>query len=178
MFRNYLKIAWRNLHKNKVFSFINILGLALGIACSLLIMLWVRDEKSIDAFHANRNYLYSIYERQYYDGKVTTFHQGPGLLYGEMKKVLPEIKYAAPYAWNELSTFQAGDKIIKEEGNSSSADFFQMFSYPLIEGKAGIALSNPDDIAISRKMANDFFGSPAKAIGKTIRYENRKDLKV
>lgn len=178
MFKNYLKIAWRNLRKNKVFSFINILGLALGIACSLLIMLWVQDEKSINAFHANKKYLYSIYETQYYDGKFTTFHQSPGLLYQEMKKELPEVKRAAPYAWNELSTFQVGDKIIKEEGNHTSSDFFQMFSFPLLHGNANNVLANPESIAISRKMANDLFGSPEQAIGKTIRYENRKDLQV
>ena len=72
MFRNYLKIAWRNLQKNKLFSSINILGLALGIACSLLIILWVQDEKRIDAFHTNSKYLYSIYERQYYSGTLFT----------------------------------------------------------------------------------------------------------
>ncbi|HYC27255.1 MAG TPA: ABC transporter permease, partial [Chitinophagaceae bacterium] len=178
MLKNHLKIAWRNLQKNKVFSFINILGLALGIGCSLLIMLWVQDERSIDAFHKNRDYLYSIYERQYYDGQISTAHQSPGLLYAEMKKALPEVKYAAPYAWNGLSTFQVGDKIIKEDGNFSNTDFFKMFSFPLLEGNVNSLLSNPDDIAISRKMAADLFGSPAQAIGKTIRYENRKDLKV
>lgn len=178
MLKNYLKIAWRNLRKNKVFSFINILGLALGIGCSLLTMLWVQDEKSIDAFHANKNYLYSIYEKQYYDGKIMTAHQSPGVLYQEMKKMLPEVKYAAPGAWNELSTFKVGDKILKEEGNWSDADFFKMFSYPLLQGNANTALSTPESIAISRKMANDLFGSPEQAIGKTIRYEDRKDVQV
>ena len=148
------------MQKNKLFSSINILGLALGIACSLLIILWVQDEKRIDAFHTNSKYLYSIYERQYYDGKISTNHQSPGLLYVEMKKVLPEVKYAAPYAWNDLSTFQAGDKIMKQEGNYSSTDFFTMFSYPLLEGNAATALSNPENIAISRKMAVDFFWKP------------------
>jgi putative ABC transport system permease protein len=178
MFRNYFKIAWRNLQKSKVFSSINILGLALGIACSLLIMLWVQDEKSMDAFHKNRKHLYSIYERQYYDGRITAGHQSPGLLFIEMKKVLPEVKYASPYGWNSLSTFQVGDKIIKEEGNFTTDDFFKMFSYPLIQGNVNTALSNRDNIAISRKMAVDFFGSPAQAMGKTLRYENQKDLKV
>ena len=68
------------MQKNKLFSSINILGLALGIACSLLIILWVQDEKRIDAFHTNSKYLYSIYERQYYDGKISTNHQSPSPL--------------------------------------------------------------------------------------------------
>jgi len=178
MLKNYFFIAIRNLKRNKVFSFINILGLALGMGCSLLIMLWVQDEKDIDAFHTNKQQLFSVYERQYYDGKIEAFHSTPGLLYTEMKKVFPEVKYASPYAWNDLNTFQVGDKILKENGNYANEDFFKMFSFPLIEGNAATALTTPESISISRKMANDFFGSPAKAIGKTIRYQDKKDLKV
>jgi putative ABC transport system permease protein len=178
MIKNYLKIAWRNLVKNKVFSFINILGLALGMACSLLILLWVNDEKSMDKFHKNRSQLYSVYERQYYDNKIDAFHSTPGVLADEMKKVLPEVQYASGMAWNDRATFQVGDKIMKEKGNHAGADFFKMFSYQLLAGNANDALSSPVSIAISRKMANDFFGDPQSAIGKTIRYANQKDLAV
>ncbi len=178
MFRNYLKTAFRNLWKNKAFSFINIMGLALGLACSLLIMLWVNDEYNVDAFHKNGSRLYSVYERQYRDGQVDAFHGTPGVLADELKRVMPEVQYATNYAWNELSTFEANNKIIKENGNHAGQDFFKMFSYPLVEGNAINALQSPLDIAISEKMAEEFFGSPAEAIGKTIRYQNTKDLKV
>jgi len=70
MIKNYLKIAWRNLLRNKAFSIINISGLALGIACSLLIILWVQDERSVDSFHVRNSRLYNVYERQYNDGKI------------------------------------------------------------------------------------------------------------
>ena len=178
MFKNYLKIAFRNISKNKTFSFINIMGLALGLTCSLLIMLWVKDEYSVDAFHKNGSQLYSVIERQYRDGQIDAFYGGPGILADEMKTVLPEVQYATNYAWNELSTFEANNKIIKENGNHAGADFFKMFTYPLIQGDAATALQTPLDIAISKKMAQDFFGSPEKAIGKTIRYQNKKDLKI
>jgi len=178
MIKNYLLIALRNLRKNKVFSFINILGLALGMACSLLILLWVRDEQSINKFHINRNQLYTIYERQYYDNKIDAIYSTPGLMSDEMKRVLPDIQYATGFAWNNTNTFQVGDKIQKEEGNHAGADFFKMFTYPLLEGTAATALNSPVNIAISRKMANDFFGSPKDAIGKTIRYENSKEFTV
>ena len=95
-----------------------------------------------------------------------------------MKSVLPEVQYATNYAWNELSTFEANNKIIKENGNHAGQDFFKMFTYPLLKGNAATALQTPSDIAISKKMAEEFFGSPAKAIGKTIRYQNNKDLKI
>ncbi len=178
MLKNYFKIAFRNLWKSKAFSFINIMGLALGLACSLLIMLWVIDEYKVNAFHKNGKQLYSIIERQYRDGQVDAFFGGPGVLADEMKRVLPEVQYATNYAWNELSTFEANNKIIKEDGNHAGQDFFKMFTYPLLEGSAETALLSPLDIAISKKMAEDFFGSPAEAIGKTIRFQNNKDLKV
>ena len=112
MFNNYLKTALRNLWKNKAFSFINVMGLALGLACSLLIMLWVNDEYKVDAFHKNGQRLYSVYEMQFRDGRVDAFHGGPGVMAEEMKKVLPEVQYSTNYAWNELSTFEANNKII------------------------------------------------------------------
>ncbi len=178
MFKNYLKTAIRNLWRNKAFSLINIMGLALSLACSLLIMLWVKDEYSVDAFHKNGARLYSVYERQNHDGQWSAFHGTPAVMAEEMKRVLPEVQYATNYSWNQLSTFEANNKIIKKTGNYAGADFFKMFSYELLEGSAITALQTPSDIAISKKMAEDFFGSPAEAIGKTIRYQNKTDFKI
>src|SRR5215831_14322862 len=178
MLKNYLLVAIRNLRRNKVFSIINILGLALGMACSLFILLWVQDEKRVDAFHKKGNRLYLVYERQFYDGKIESGDYTPGLLPDEMKKVLPEIEYSSGLAWDESNTFQAGEKIMKENGNHASADFFKMFSFPLLQGNAETALNTPISLAISRKMAVDFFGSPEAAIGKTLRLNNERDFKV
>ncbi len=69
MIKNYLKVAWRNLVRNKAFSAINILGLSLGLTCSMLIMLWIQDERSVDAFHKNGKQLYQVYERWIANGK-------------------------------------------------------------------------------------------------------------
>ena len=95
MIKNYFLIAWRNLVRNKVFSAINILGLALGMTCSLLILLWVQDERGVDGFHANGKNLYQVYERDYLDGKVDAGFSTQGLLAGELKKVIPEVQYAS-----------------------------------------------------------------------------------
>ena len=178
MIRNYIKIAFRNLWKQKGFSAINILGLSLGMACSLLILLWVRDEKSVDAFHRNGKNLYYIYERNHLGGKIETWYWTQGPLAEELKKEIPEIKAATPFSWPVMSTFSVGDKILKQNGYSAASDFFSMFSYLLLEGRATDALNSPNSISISRKMAADFFGSPSAAIGKTIRYENKKDFTV
>ncbi len=123
MFKNYLKTAVRNLWKNKTFSLINIMGLALGLACSLLIMLWVNEEYKVDAFHKNGSQLFSVFERQYHEGGVNAFHGGPGIMADEMKRVLPEVQYATNHGWNELCTFEANNKIIKENRKSCRAGF-------------------------------------------------------
>lgn len=175
---NYLKIAWRNLVKNKTFSLINILGLALGMACSLLIMLWVYDELNIDAFHVNKERIYSIYERQYHDGQINTHFSTPGLLADEIKRVIPEVQYATGADGSNRNAFQVGDKINRMQGAWAGADFFQMFSYPILQGTAETALKTINDIAISRNMAEQFYGSPEKAIGQSIRLDNKVDFKV
>lgn len=178
MFRNYFKTAWRNLVKNRAFSIINILGLTLGLTCSLLIMLWVHDERSVDTFHKLDDRLYTLFERQYHDGVIDTYYNTPGLLCQELKVGLPEVEFASHMAWNGTATFEVDGKILKKEGNYGGEDFFKMFSYPLLAGDVNNALNAPVNIAISRKMAEDFFGSPDQALGKSIRYQNTKDLKV
>ena len=172
--RNYFKATWRNLFRNKAFSLINIMGLALGLTCSLLIMLWVNDEYEVDEFHKNKSQLYSVFERRFNNGKINAGYATKGLMADEMKRVFPEVQYASGNAWSHVSTFEANDKIIKEEGNFAGQDFFKMFSYSLLQGNAITALQTPVDIAISQKMAEDFFGSAAEAIGKTIRYQNKR----
>lgn len=178
MIKNYFKTAWRNLVRNKAFSAINISGLALGMTCSLLILLWVQDERNVDGFHANSKQLYQVYERQYANGTVDASYITQGLLAEELKKQVPEVQYASSLDWNMPYTLEAGNKINKLEGNYAGADFFSMFSYRLLQGTPQTALNSPEAIAISRNAATYFFGSPGKAIGQTIRYENRTDLQV
>lgn len=182
MIKNYFKTAVRNLWRNKAFAIINISGLALGLTCSLLIILWIQDERSVDGFHKNGKLLYQVYERNYYDGKVDAGYPTQGLLAEELKKVIPEIQYASGYEYasapGTLSTFEANNKVNKMAGLYAGADFFSMFSYPLLQGTAQTSLNSPGAIAISRKMAENFFGSSEKAIGQSIRYENKDELKI
>ncbi len=182
MLKNYLKIALRNLLRHKAFSAINIVGLALGMACSLLIILWVQDEKAVDGFHVNGKQLFQVYEREHNDGKIGAGYATQGLLAEELKRVIPEVQYASSLDYaaapGTLNTFEAGTKVIKENGNFAGADFFSMFSYPLLQGNPETALSAPAGIAISRKMAEEFFGSAEQAMNKTIRFDNNENLQV
>jgi len=176
MIRNYLKVAWRNLQKNKAHTFINISGLSVGLACSLLILLWVQNEKSIDGFHSDR--LYRVYETVHNSGQVSGTYDGPGPLATELPRIYPEVQYAVSMGFGEFSTFQVGDKVLKEAGNSAGPDYFKMYNYKLLQGTPQTALNTPSSLAISRKMAEDFYGSPANAIGKAIRYQNNQNFTV
>ncbi len=196
MIRNYLKIAWRNITRNKIYATINVLGLALGISCCLFILLWVQDEKSVDNFHRKGENLFSIYKTVTANGKVEGDYFTPLRLYKDgdaynvafvledLKQAIPEVKYQAFYTtgyelpWGHPETFQVGDKKLKLEGARAGEDFFKMFSYSLLEGSPERALKDINGIAISRKMANIFFGSPHKAMGKTMRYENKLSFVV
>jgi putative ABC transport system permease protein len=175
MLKSYFKIGWRAIKNNKAFSLINILGLALGLTCSLLISLWIQDERSMDNFHANGTRLYTVYERVSVDGKINANYNTPGPLGAELKRVIPEIEYASASAIPDKLSFEAGDKIIKMEGGFADSDYFKMFSYPLLEGSVQTALNSPVSLAISEKMAKQFFGSAADAFGKTIRLDNKKE---
>ncbi|MFT4152959.1 ABC transporter permease [Parafilimonas sp.] len=191
MFSNYVKTAWRNIIRGKGFSIINIMGLALGLACSLTIMLWVNDEKNVDAFHTNGRYLYQVYERNYFDGRVDAGYSTQGLLAEELKRTVPAIQYASglesaapPGSGNtfevpaRLSHSGEGEKIAKMNGMFAGEDFFKMFSYPLLKGNTITALKEPNTIAISKHMAEFFFGNASNAINKIIRFDNKEDLEV
>jgi putative ABC transport system permease protein len=179
MFKNYFKTAWRNLISNKTHSLINIAGLSVGLACSLLIFLWVQNELSVDAFHKNDARLYKVYEREYYKDHVDGDYDMFAPLAQELKNKIPEIQDAVMLQENNNEVdLQAGDKILKVDGTAASSGLFTMFSYPLLQGSAVKALSSPDNIAISKKTADAFFGSPQNAMGKTMRFNNKQNFIV
>jgi ABC-type antimicrobial peptide transport system permease subunit len=178
MLRNYLLVAIRNLTRNKAFSAINILGLALGLTCSLFIGLWVLDERNVDQFNVHGDRLYSVYERQFTGGVIKIQPNTPGVLAEGIKRELPQVEYASSVSHNEVNTFQTGEKILKEEGCYADIDFFTMFTYPLLEGDKATVLTQPANMAISRKMAVDLFGSPRAAIGQPLLFNNNVEMKV
>ena len=148
------------------------------MACSLLILLWVKSEYQVDSFNKNSSRLYSVYERQYYNDKVDVFHSTPGLMADEMKRVFPEIEYASGFGWINQNSFTLGDKVIGEEGGWAGEDYFKMFNYSLLQGNTQTALNSPSAIAVSKKMAENFFGSAENAINKTIRFNDKRDFKI
>jgi len=178
MIKNYLKIAWRNLVKNKAHTFSSVGGLSVGLACSLLILLWVQDERSVDGFHANGPQLYQVYERSIHQGVTDAAYYTQGLLADELKRKVPEVQYASGLEQNHPRTFEVDNKVLKMDGTYAGEDFLKMFSYRLLKGTPGSALTATNALAISRKMAEAFFGSVDNAIGKAIQYENKDNLVV
>jgi len=172
MFRNYLKTAWRHLLRHRAFSFINIAGLALGMAVCILIFLWVWDELSFDRFHENAGRISRINllaRGQMWP--VTAIPLGPAL-----EKDYPEIESAARYSRTAgLLAYQ--DEKFEENGAYADPSFLAMFSFPLLKGDPATALSSPDAILITRELAEKVFGEE-DPIGKHILLDGSADLQV
>ncbi len=179
MLRNYLKIAWRNLVRNKAFSAINITGLSLGMSCSLLIYLWVQDERAYDSFHKNRGRLYRIIVNSVEkDGSITnSFENSPGVLSGALKREIPEISHAVTITWDNSNRLRVGSKAAKEKGRIVGNDFFEMFSFPLIKGTPQTVFSAPNSLVISQRLSHAYFGS-ANPVGRLIRFNDKEDYVV
>jgi predicted permease len=177
MIKNYLKTTWRNLLNNKAFSFINITGLALGMICSLLITLWLKDELMMDRFHANDKRLYRVMENQSYSGSISTFASTPGILAENITKDIPEIKMASQFLWEEEPLFTVGDTYDKEKGRYAQKDFLKMFSFKLAKGDPATALAQTDAVVLSKKLAAKYF-KKEDPIGKVIRIDNKDNVIV
>ncbi|MCB0656880.1 MAG: ABC transporter permease [Saprospiraceae bacterium] len=173
-----LKIIWRNLFKQRTFTLINLLGLALGLICSLLIYLWVADEYSYDRFHENLDRLYAVTSKEVMEGQVFGSYDTPGLLGEELPKSMPEVEMACNIAWTQYMTVAVGERTMIRKGNYAGSDFFRMFTYPMLAGTPADALASPESMAISEKLAKTFFGSAEAAMGQVIKVDNRWDMQV
>ncbi|MDO3644963.1 ABC transporter permease [Mucilaginibacter sp. L3T2-6] len=171
MLRNYLKITWRNLLKHKAFSFINIIGLAIGMASSALILLWINNELSFDRFHKNEDRLYTVYNRSVFDGKLWCWNTTPKVMGKTLKKEYSQFEQVARVTWNNTFLFTVGEKRLNISGNCTDPDFLTMFSFPLIKGNPKTALNEVHDIVITEKMSKKLFGD-ADPMGKTIKVDS------
>ena len=177
MIKNYFKTAWRNLLQNKTFSLINIFGLALGMTCSLVIMLWLNDEMKKDKFHQNGKRLYRVMENQFYSGNVSTFDATPGILAENIVKDIPDIQMASQMLWEEEPLFTVDNTYDKEKGRYVEKDFLRMFSFKLTKGDPVTALARPDAVVISKKLADKYFKG-LDPVGKMIRIDNTDNVMV
>lgn len=178
MFRNYLKIAWRNLWKNKGFTALNIIGLAIGITCTSLILLWVEDEVNYDSVFPKQDQVYYVPTNNLYEGEWRTFYESaPGPLAKAIKDEVPGVIGSARTVAENL-LFTVNDNGINKSGRFVDPDFLSMFSLSFVEGNRANALKDFDAIVISRKLATQLFGQESNALGKVIRVNNESNYRV
>ena len=175
MFRNYFKTAFRNLVRNKVYSFINITGLSLGLACAMLIVLYVKDETSYDRFHANVKNIYRITVKSLNpDGSAnvggnTGYLQGPRFT-ANVPGIISFVRIQSNYM-----DIKNGDDVKSEKIFDVDSNFFSMFSFPLISGNPKTALQQPNSMVISEDLARQRFGT-TQAINKIIMVKNNNNF--
>ena len=178
MIKNYLKVALRNIRRHKGFSFINIAGLAIGLACCLLITIWVLDELSYDKFHENAANLYRVEEDQHYSGRIFYVYVTPYPLGPALKAEIPEILDATRVVWTRGMLFKYEDHTFFEDsGRAVDPSFLKMFTYPLVKGDKNTALDSPFSVVLSEDLAEKYFGED-DPIGKVITLNNQHEFTV
>ena len=176
MIRNFFKVAFRNLFRNKAFSIINIAGLSIGMASAILILLWIQNEISYDRFHANGDCLYEVFDNDVADGKINTGVTTPEIMAPVLKYDIPEIDKVSRISWGETYLFTFGDKSLQPHGNIVDPDFLSMFSFPVKEGSVH-ALDDPYSVVLTEKLAKSIFGEE-DPIGKVIKIQRAMNCKV
>lgn len=177
MLKNYIVVTFRNLLRNRTYSFINIAGLSIGITCSLLILLWVYDELSFDRIHPKADRLYQVWVNSTFDGKVNSWTSVPLPTYEGLKTDDSNIKNTAVSDWGGERLLTVGDKRITKRGFYVSEEFLTMFEFPLLKGSPNKVLTEPGSIVISEATAKALFGDE-DPINQIIRVDNLDELKV
>ncbi|MES2269057.1 MAG: ABC transporter permease [Bacteroidota bacterium] len=180
MFRNYLKISWRNLTKNKAHTFINVTGLSVGMAVAMLIGLWIWDELSFDKNFDNHKRIVQVWQHQTINGKVSSQTAMPIPL-GKMLRdgytgKDKDFKYTVLSSWTEEHILAYGDKKIIPKGNFMQAEVPELLSLKMLKGtRAGLA--DPSSVLLSEKVAKAIFGSE-DPMNKTLKLDNKDLVKV
>jgi len=177
MFKNYLKMAWRNMLYNKGYSALNITGLAAGMAVALLIGLWVYNEYSYDRFLPGYQQLYQVRRNFVNNGEILNFTSSSLKLADVLRRDIPEIENVAESDWMGSHGLMVGNKKFYISGGQTASDFLEMFQYPLLEGNASLVLKDPYSIVLTESTARTLFGNE-NPINKTVRFDNKNDLKV
>jgi len=177
MFKNYIIIAWRNLFRHKGFAFTNLLGLTIGITCTMLILLWVKDELTYDKFHTNYTNIYQVIAHRDFKNQVFTDYNMAFPLNKAIQDGIPQVKNAVVSSHRGTYVLSYGNKKLKKEGYTVGGNYFDMFSWKFAKGKAATALTDPYSIVITTSTARALFDKD-NPIGKLIKVENGDNFKV
>jgi predicted permease len=174
MLRHHFLLIYRNFVRAKSYFLINLLGLTTGLACTLLIYLWVMDEFTMDKFHEKGERLFQVMEHQQYADEIMTTTSTPGILAENLKVEYPEIEYSATTTWVNDLTLSIKDHNVKAKGWFVGKDFFEMFSLKMIHGNPSQVLDDKLAIVVSSDLAVKLFGTADNAIGKTVEVQHDK----
>jgi putative ABC transport system permease protein len=179
MIKNYFKIAWRNLWKNKAFSIINIAGLAVGMCGAILIFTWIQNEFSFDQFHENKDNLYKVWNRsdKQADGKVYTWDVSSSPIAPYLQQNFPEVKATARVYWPNERLFNFKEKSIVAKGLDVDKQFLTMFSFPMINGSNAHALDDIKGIVLTQTLAKKIFGNE-DPMNKIVKVNNKDSYSV
>lgn len=177
MFKNYVLITFRNLFKNSAYSIINITGLAIGIASSILILLWVFDELGYNRFHPKADRLYQVWINATFDGRIDSWTSVPLPTYEAMKTADANIVTAAITDWGEDHLLTVGETRVNKRGYYVGEEFLTMFEFPLVQGSATSVFKEPNSIVITESLAKTLF-KDQDPINQVIRIDNATDVKV
>jgi putative ABC transport system permease protein len=178
MLRNYIKTAFRSLHRHRGFSFINLLGLTVGLSTSVFILLWIVDELTYDRFNKDIDRLYEVFENQTYSAdQIYTFQATPGPLANGLVSEFPEIEAACRSNWGERCLFRYEENSFYSEGRYADSTLLTMFTFRWKEGNPLNPLPDLSGVVINVSLAKKLFGNEP-ALGKVIRFRNQNDLKV
>jgi putative ABC transport system permease protein len=177
MLKNYFLIAIRTLQRNLGYSLINIIGLSIGLACSILIFFWVADELSYNKFHTNYNDLYKVYKNYDYGEGINTGFQMPYPLKEAIAAKSSDVKYIVMTNWGEGCLLETNGKKINQLGLSVSEDFLKMFTFPMKKGDMQTALNDPSSIVLTESTAKKLFGEK-DPLNELIRIDSDRELKV
>jgi len=176
MLKTNLKIAWRNLTRNKIYSTLNIMGLAVGMAVALLIGLWVSYQYAYDKFLPNYEQAYQVRRNFNSNGDTLTFSSTSLKLADALRTDFPEIEYVAESDGGRGHGLMVGDTKLSLEGKQAGTDFFRIFKFPFIQGNAD-ALKEPYSIVLTEATAKALFGSK-NAMNQMVKVDNKNNLKV
>lgn len=177
MFSNYLKIAWRNLLKNKTFSLINIIGLASGLASFILITLYITDELRYDRYHEKADRIYRINSDIRFGGTALNMAVSADPMGATLKKDYPQVEQFARIYASEGSKLFKKDNVFINESRVAYADstLFDVFTFPAIAGNPKTALNEPNTVVVTESTAKKYFGSVEAAMGKTMECNDERN---
>jgi putative ABC transport system permease protein len=179
MLKNYLKTTWRSLLSNKTFSFINIGGLAIGIACAGFIFLWVENEFQYDHVNLKKDNLYSVVDTWLFSGHYSSYESSAGPLAAAMKSEMPGVANTCRYSGDpDHVLFTIGERKMYADGVYADSSVFSMLTLPFVQGNAKSAFQQLYSIVITQKTAQKFFGDVKNVVGRTVRVNNSQDFVV